>query len=57
MMECSTTATAATAADASPSPSGRLDELDRRQDDVLARLDELNSRVTGLLDQFTLHVL
>ena len=28
-----------------------LDELDARQDEVLAQLDELNSRVEGLLNE------
>jgi hypothetical protein len=30
-----------------------LDELDARQNEVLAELDLLNQRVIGLLDQFT----
>lgn len=32
-----------------PSP---LDELDARQDDVLARLDELNAQIMELLKEF-----
>ncbi len=34
-----------------------LDELDARQDEVLAQLDELNQRIELLLAEFTSHSL
>ena len=35
----------------SPKQCGLLDELDQRQDEVLAQLDELNSRIENLLKE------
>jgi len=37
---------------AGPAPFALLDELDARQDDVLAQLDDLNRRVEDLLKSF-----
>jgi hypothetical protein len=37
----------------SPPAISLLEELDRRQDDVLAQLDELDARLTQLLGEYS----
>ena len=35
-----------------PAPTSLLDELDRRQDEVLAELDELEQRLAAILAEY-----
>jgi hypothetical protein len=37
----------------SPPPISLLEELDRRQDEVLAQLDELDARLNELLSEYS----
>jgi hypothetical protein len=43
----------ATMSETAPQPT-LLDELDERQDEVLAQLDELNERIERLLAEYTM---